>query len=95
MKNTDYKITFDKENNRATFEDVSKKEVLYKTEARFEDVAEMYRFMACYFLEMAYHTEHTHTYDTPPVYTSREEWRQIMKMFKGGYHNGIIQPEEE
>jgi len=94
-KSIEYKITFDETQNRATFEDIRRKEPLYRGAATFEDIAEMYRFIACYFLEMAHYMEHNNTFDTPPIYTSGKEWEQLRKMMKGWYHDGFIHTEEE
>ena len=84
-----YKVSFDKAQGIATFEDTRRYEPLYSG-----DVSEVYRYMACYFLQMAHYSETSEEFLTPS-YTNSNEWTQILKMFSGGFHNGIVHTEEK
>jgi len=95
MSNTiDYRVTIDATERRATFTDTHHNEPIITGGITPGELAALYRDIACYFLEMAHNTEEADAYFTP-AYNSRYEWEQVFKMFKGGYHNGIIQREEE
>lgn len=90
-KSIDYRITVDEEGDRVIFEDLTNGKTLYSGPGNYWDEAELYRYIAVYFLSKAYFTEHCNTYDNPPAFTSKQEWQQIYKMIEGWYHNGFLQ----
>lgn len=88
-KEITYKVSFDESKGIATFEDTRRSEPLFCGET-----SEVYRYMACYFLQMAHFSETSDEFLTP-IYTNNNEWAQILKMFSGGFHNGIVHTKEK
>lgn len=93
-KEITYQITFNQSENKATFTDTRRSSPLYVGGTEPEEVAEMYRYIACYFLQLAHYTDYPNQF-TKPVYNKENEWKQIEKMFGGWYHNGFIHTEEK
>jgi len=93
-KGITYKITFNQSENKATFTDTRRKKPLYIGGTEPGELAEMYRYIACYFLQMAHYEDYPNTWTTPKYY-SGDEWEQIHRMMKGWYHNGFVDSKEE
>lgn len=78
-KGITYKITFNQSENKATFTDTRRKKPLYIGGTEPGELAEMYRYIACYFLQMAHYEDYPNTWTTPKYY-SGDEWEQIHRM---------------
>lgn len=89
-----FSVSFDRANNIAVFKDTRTEEPLYSCKANPAEIAEMCRYIACFFLKQAHDTEQTDDY-TICDYTCNKEWEQILKMFNGSYHNGFIHSEKK
>ena len=89
-----FSVSLDRANNTAVFKDTTKEEPIYSCSAEPSELAEMYRYMARFFLKQAHDTEQTDDY-TICDYTCNKEWEQVLKMFDGSYHNGFIHSEKK